>query len=145
MRRWFKIFAYTLLGFIPLLFIALFLGVGFPESSMLANIGDGLGVAVICTLPLIAILATITGIGALIERYLAGNFSEKQKRDVIMNVQVDSPDLQRILNRLSDSDREVLENYLTVHQLGLTDDGEMMSLDELLNGADDDIKSMFVG
>lgn len=145
MRRWFKRFAYTFVGFIPLFFLAMFLATGFPEGSFLSNIGDGLGVAAICTAPLVALLATITGIGTLIERFTNQDSGEKQKREFSGNFQADSPELQRILNRLSASDREYLEDYLAARRLGLADDGEMMSLEDLIHDADDDIKALFTG
>jgi hypothetical protein len=134
MRKWFNRSLWLsggyLVSYLLGLFISIFLGVSFQES-VIADMASGLAAAILCTTPHVLLFMLITGIGTLRENR---NEPEKRKRDMASEFYTsDEERLQRILNRLSADDREFLEAQLAGRNLGLHDDGEIVSLTDLLD------------
>jgi hypothetical protein len=124
-----RVFRWTLYGFaiyFILAFIAMFLGVAMGEGSSLYNVSIGLIAAVMCTLPFLVLTSIVTGIGSLMQR----NHEGKQKRGLMPYMDYDDAHLERIMNRLSPQDRTYLERRLADREVGLSDDGEIVSLGE---------------
>lgn len=112
-------------------FISIFLGAGFPDGSFFSGVGVGLVAALFCTTPFLLLFMMVTGIGTLIER---NSSPEKRKRDWSADFySSDDQRLRQILSRLSADDRAFLEAKLAERSLGLHDDGEIVSLDDLLD------------
>jgi hypothetical protein len=70
--------------------------------------------------------------------------AEKHKNDASLNFDADPLRLQSIMHQLSPADQTYLKQYLTARKLGVSDDGELMSLNDLL-AEDDDQQSLFTG
>ena len=143
MRRIFKGSLYTLLGFFVIFFVAVIFGAGFPDESFLRNFGTGLMAAVMCSSPLVLVTALITGIGTWFERNTAESF-EKRKNELGVSFEPYPARLSRIMSQLSPDDRAYLEEQLANRRLGVSGDGELMSLDELLDD-DDQYNSLYTG
>jgi hypothetical protein len=145
MRRIFKGSLYTLVGFFGLFFFAMILGAGFPDGTFLNNLGTGVMAATMCSTPILLLVAFVTGIGTLFERNTASATS-KHKNDFGMDFEPYPARLAGIMNQLSPDDRAYLEEQLANRRLGVSSDGELMSLDELLDdGGDDKHNSLFTG
>ena len=144
MRRIFKGSMYTLLGFLVLFFFAMILGAGFPEGTTQYSLGIGVAAAVICSTPLVMLVMFVTGIASWIERNTGS--ASKRKNDLGMGVEPYPARLARIMNQLSSDDRAYLQEQLANRRLGVSSDGELMSLDELLDdNSDDKHNSLFTG
>ena len=144
MRRIFKGSMYTLLGFFVLFFFAMILGAGFPDGTFLNNLGTGVMAATMCSTPILLLVAFVTGIGTLFERNTGSG--SKLKNDFGMALEPYPARLARIMNQLSPDDRTYLQEQLANRRLGVSSDGELMSLDELLDdNGDDKHNSLFTG
>lgn len=144
MRRIFKGSLYTMLGFLGIFFFAMILGAGFPDGTFLNNMGTGLLAAVMCSLPFVLLTTLITGIGTLVER--RSGSSSKRKNDLLADFEQNPRRLQYIMKQLSPDDRAYLQEHLANRRLGVSNDGELVSLDDLLdNEQDDKYNSLFTG
>jgi hypothetical protein len=129
-----RIFRWTLYGFaiyFVLAFIAIFAGIAVGEESELYNVFIGLVAALILTSPFLALTSLITGIGS----YRQGKQDSKQKRDFMPYDDYGMQDarLERIMKQISPQDRAYLERRLADQEVGLGNDGEIISMDDLLN------------
>ena len=75
--------------------------------------------------------------------------SSKRKNDFLADLDNHPARLQRILRQLSPEDRDYLQQQLAARRLGVSGDGELMTLDDLLadNDTDDDSehRSLYTG
>lgn len=147
MQRIFRGSLYTLLGFLAIFFVAVIAGVGFPEGSLIYGLGTGLAAAVICTTPFVLLTSVITGIGTMIQRNTNLQMDEKLKNDFLADFDENPARIQQIMQQLSPSDRAYLQQVLSARRLGVSGDGELMSLDELLDdqAEDENYNSLFTG
>ena len=146
MQRIFRASMYAFLGLLVLFFFSVILGAGFPEESFISNFGYGIVVAIVFTMPFLFLTALVTGVGSLFQRNTYD--SEKMKNDFLTNFDGNPERLQDIMNQLSPSDRAYLQQELNTRRLGVSNDGEMMSLDELLEAdqeEDEGYNSLFTG
>ena len=126
-----KIFRWTLYGFATyfiLAFVGIFLGVAVGESSALYDTFIGLVAAVMCTSPFLILTSLITGIGS----YLQRNKEKKKKHDFIYG-DFDDERIERIMSQLSPQDQAYLEQRLADREVGFGDDGEIVSMEDLLS------------
>ncbi|MDQ7035386.1 MAG: hypothetical protein Q9P01_11280 [Anaerolineae bacterium] len=140
MRRIFKGSLYTMLGFFGIFFFAMILGAGFPDGTTAYSIGIGLAAAVVCSSPIVMLTALITGIGTLVERNSGS--SSKRKNDFLADFDQNPRRLQHIMSQLSPDDRAYLQEELANRRLGVSNDGELILLDD---DSDDDYNSLFTG
>ena len=146
MSRIFKWSRNTLLAFIPMFFFGILFAVTFGEGTLLGSFGTALIGAVFCTAPFVGLTALISGIGNLVEQRTRPH--GKFKNDFLADVEQHPARLQQILNQLSPKDRAYLQQQLASRKLGVTDDGELMSLDELIaqdDSEDENRRSLFTG
>lgn len=144
MRRLFRATSYAFLGMFVLFFIGIMVMMGFPDQSLISNLGLGLATAVICTSPLVFLTFVVSGIGSLFQR----NALPKMKNDMLAMAQDNPERLDDIMQQLSPSDRAYLQRMLDTKRLGISDDGELMSLDELLEAEQDEdegYNSLYLG
>lgn len=134
MKRTFKNSLMTL-GAMVLISAFLFaIGVVTPESSPLYDLALGSLVFMFCSSPLVILLAIVSGIATLVNR---GKGDEKQKREFTDFGFDDDSRLEEIMQRLSPEQQDYLENRLRNSRLGVSsDDGELMSLNDLLDDFD---------
>ncbi|MDQ7028169.1 MAG: hypothetical protein Q9P44_21710, partial [Anaerolineae bacterium] len=148
MRRIFKGSLYTMLGFFGIFFFAMILGAGFPNGSTAYSLGIGLAAAVVCSSPIVMLTALITGIGTLVERNSGSStkYKNKRKNDFLADFDQNPRRLQHIMSQLSPDDRAYLQEELANRRLGVSNDGELISLDDLLDDdSDNDYNSLFTG
>jgi hypothetical protein len=147
MQQIFKWSRNALLAFIPLFFLGIVFGVTFGEGTLLGSFGTALLGAVACTTPFVALTALITGIGMMIEGRTGT--SSKRKNDFLAEFDNNPARLQRILRQLSPEDRDYLQQQLAARRLGVSGDGELVTLDDLLahDDSEDDSehRSLYTG
>ena len=72
----------------------------------------------------------------------------KLKNDMLVNAEDNPERLREIMHQLSPSDRAYLQRMLNAKRMGVSNDGELMSLDELLEAdheEDEGYNSLFTG
>ena len=145
MRRIYRWSTYILLAFIPVFFAGAFMASAFAKGTMGYDIASGLLGAVVCTTPLVGLTALVAGVGNWRERRAGA--SAKRKNDFIAEFEENPARLQDILRRLSPEDRAYLQQHLAASKLGVSDDGELMSLDELIarDNEEESHNSLFTG
>jgi hypothetical protein len=132
MRKWFRrllvgvgVFStYTVLLFLAAMFLG---GSGIYRTTLIV-IGM---VPIFFILPLLVLGIIVTGIGTLLQ----GKQDSKQKRDFMPYDDYGMQDarLERIMKQISPQDRAYLERRLADQEVGLGNDGEIISMDDLLN------------
>jgi hypothetical protein len=139
MTSWFKGTAKVTAYLLVMLFVAAFLAGATPENSTLYNTGMGLMVATACVSPFIGVSLLVSGIGSIMETVNRNQSSEKRKRKNRLPLEDMDDDhrIRRIMAQLTPPDRDYLHERLADRQLGLSDDGEMVSLDDILADYDD--------
>src|SRR5688572_25019826 len=145
MRRMYRWSSRVLLALIVMFALGMAISVGFPEETLIHNLSVVVGVFGMCMSPFIALIALITGIGTLVEGRVGT--SNKRKNDFLADLDNHPDRLQRILRQLSPEDRNYLQQQLAVRKLGVSGDGELMSLDDLLanDNSDDEQRSLYTG
>jgi hypothetical protein len=145
MHRMYRWSSRVLLALIVMFVLGIAISAGFGEGTFVYAIGTVFGVFGACMSPFIALIALITGIGTLVEGR-AGT-SSKRKNDYLADLNTNPDRLQRILRQLSPEDRDYLQQQLAVRKLGVSGDGELMSLDELMahDSEDDEPRSLYTG
>jgi hypothetical protein len=145
MHRMYRWSSRVLLALIVMFALGMAISVGFPEETLIHNLSVVVGVFSMCMTPFIALIAMITGIGTLVERRTGT--STKRKNDYLAHLDNHPDRLQRILRQLSPEDRDYLQQQLAVRKLGVSGDGELMSLDELIaqDSEDDEPRSLYTG
>ena len=128
MKRWFKNTLFTLGAMFVLSAIAMGVGVAAGEKSFLYDPMLGVIVAMMCVSPLPIVIAIITGIGTLVESTTG---SGKQKRKNIDIGIHDDARLRQIMQRLTPEQQIYLEERLRNNRLGVGNDGEIISMDDL--------------
>ena len=146
MRRMYQWSSRVFLALIVMFALGMAISVGFPEETLIHNLSVVVGVFSMCMTPFIALIAMITGIGTLVERR-TGTSTSKRKNDYLAGLDNHPDRLQRILRQLSPEDRDYLQQQLAVRKLGISGDGELMSLDELMahDTEDDEPRSLYTG
>ena len=140
MKRTLKGSLYVLGAMIAIATIAIAVGVGVTKESSLYNPMIGILAALIFSSPIVMLVAIISGIGTLVNR---GHSDEKRKREFTDFSFHDDSQLEEIMLRLSPEQQIYLDNKLRNNRLGVnTDDGELMSLDELMDDFDSIEKRM---
>lgn len=127
-----RIFRWTLYGYaiyFVLTFIAMFISVAASEGTGLYDVGIALLAAIMITSPFLVLTSLVTGIAS----YMRRNQGEKQKLDFMPYEDSDYSRLERIMNQLSPQDRAFLERKLADKEVGLSDDGEIVSMNDLLD------------
>lgn len=129
-----RIFRWTLYGFaiyFVVAFIAIFAGIAVGESSEFYDIFIGLVAALMLTAPFLALTSLITGIGS----WMQNRQDSKEKRDFMPYDDYGMQDarLERIMKQISPQDRAYLERRLADREVGLSDDGEIVSMSDLLD------------
>jgi hypothetical protein len=141
MTSWFKGSAQVAAFLVMLLFVSVFLTAATPESSNIYNIGMGFLTATLCASPIVGLSLAVSGIGALVEKFntdeATGTLKRKRKRRLTLDDLDDSQRMRRIMAQLTPPDRDYLRERLAAQRLGLSDDGEMVSLDEVLSEYED--------
>lgn len=130
MKRWFKNSLFTLGAMFILSAVAMGIGVAAGEKSFLYDPMLGVIVAMMCVSPLPIIIAIVTGIGTLIESTTG---SGKQKRKNMGSGIHDDYQLQQIMNSLTPEQQIYLEERLRNSRLGVGNDGEIISMDDLFD------------
>jgi hypothetical protein len=130
MYRIYRRSTYTLFAFFPLFFITLFLSGIFPQDTTMYEIATIFLGAIGCAFPFIVLTSMISGIGTILE--MRNGTTIKHKNDFLADMQDRPARLQYILRQLSSEDRDYLQQQLTIGKLGVSSDGELMSLDELI-------------
>lgn len=115
------------------------IGVGVGEASVLYNIALGGVVMMMCLSPLVILTTIISGIGTLINR-LKG--VEKQKRGYDNFAFDEDMELDDIMAQLSPQQQDYLQERLRNNRLGVGNDGELMSMNDLLNSYEEKEKRM---
>lgn len=115
------------------------IGVGAGEASVLYNIALGGVVMMMCLSPLVILTTIISGIGTLINR-LRG--VEKQKRGYDNFAFDEDMELDDIMAQLSPQQQDYLQERLRNNRLGIGNDGELMSMNDLLNSYEEKEKRM---
>jgi hypothetical protein len=109
--------------------------VGTGEETALNNLALG-GTTFFLFLMIPLFLSTLISGGALtFQRWRGGNRAEdkaKRKYNTSLYDLSENERLDRIMARLSLEEREYLEDLLVAREMGLTDDGELTSLDDVL-------------
>jgi hypothetical protein len=127
MRKWFNRSMWLAIAYFFGLVAAILL-----QRTEMADFGVSLGTAIICTAPILLLFMIITGIGTLRER--RDQSEEKRKRDWSADFYSDDEQrLRQILDRLSADDRAFVESKLAGRSYRLNEDGEIVSLGELLD------------
>lgn len=127
-----KIFRWTLYGFaiyFVLAFIGIFFSVAVGEESAYYDVGIGLVAALMLTSPFLALTSLITGIGS----YMRRDDEKRKKNEFMYGGDFDDARLERIMNQLSPQDQAYLERRLADREVGLSDDGEIVSMNDLLD------------
>ena len=145
MHRMYRWSSRVLLALIVLFVLGMAISVGFPKETLIHNLSVVVGIFSMCMTPFIALIALITGIGTLVEGRVGT--SSKRKNDYLADLENHPARLQRILRQLSPEDRDYLQQQLAVRKLGVSGDGELMSLDELMahDSEDDEPRSLYTG
>ncbi len=136
MTSWFKGTGRVAIFLVMLLFVSVFLMGATPENSSIYNIGLGFLSATLCTSPLVGLSLLVSGIGALVEIFndeATGTIKRKRRPTMDMDHLDDSQRMRRIMAQLTPQDRDYLRERLAAQRLGLSDDGELVSLDEVLS------------
>jgi len=126
----------TILGGIFLLFALLFITLVFTEGTLLANWIEDVLVFLMCASPL-AVMYSL-GIGGMLLWRRMTNVQKKSSKNARYDYDLDFEDdnaLAGIMQQLTPEQRAYLEERLEERDLGLGTDGELMSMDELLNEA----------
>lgn len=134
MKRTFKSSLMTL-GAMVLISAFLFaVGVVTPEKYPLYDIALGGVVFMFCSSPLVILVAIVSGISTLMNR---NQDKEKRKHDFTDFGFDEDYRMEEIMQRLSSEQQVYLENRLRNSRLGVnSDDGELMSLNDLLDDFD---------
>ncbi|MGJ3240191.1 MAG: hypothetical protein ACFE0Q_15900 [Anaerolineae bacterium] len=129
MKKTFRTALMTL-GSMFLLMSFMFIGIIFtPENSQVYEALLGVMVVLFCSSPLVVLVAAVSGIGALLERF---DGSQKRKREFHdFDLDYDGDQLANIMQRLTPEQQAYLEERLQQQRLGLGSDGEIVSLDDL--------------
>ena len=142
MERTFKNSLMTLGAMFMISAICFGMIVATPEGGLIYNTALGLFVTLMCSSPLVILFSLISGIRLLIEKF-TGN-SQKKKRvydDFTYDDEVDA-NLDDIMARLSPEQQVYLEERLESQRLGVGDDGELMSINELLDSYEEKEKRL---
>ncbi|GAB5493345.1 MAG: hypothetical protein Phog2KO_35600 [Phototrophicaceae bacterium] len=118
------------------------IGVATPDESFINNAALGLLVTLICSSPLVILFSIISGVRLLIDKF-TGN-SQKKKRvyeDFAYDDEADA-NLDDIMAQLSPQQQAYLEERLQSQRLGVGDDGELMSINDLLDNYEEKEKQM---
>lgn len=134
MKRTFK-GSLILFGVMCFLFSAMIGIIGTTdEGTLINNIALGTGVTLLFSSFPVMLTIIVSGIGTLISR---GQGDEKRKREFTDFGFDDDSRLEEIMQRLSPEQQVYLENRLRNSRLGVnSDDGELMSLNDLLDDFD---------
>lgn len=128
MKRWFKNSLFTLGAMFVIAAVAIGVAVGAGEKSFLYNPMLGMFATMFCVSPLPTLIAIITGIGSLVENFSGQG---KRKRDYTDFGFNDDYRMQEIMSHLSPEEQDYLQERLHNSRLGISDDGEITSLDDL--------------
>lgn len=104
-----------------------------PESILLYDIALGGVVFMMCSSPLVILIAIVSGIATAISSFSG---QEKKKRDFTDFGLDDDSRMDEIMSRLTAEQQIYLENKLRNSRLGISSDGELMSMDDLLDDFD---------
>ncbi len=119
--------------------ISVGIGVATAEGSLLNSVAAGTFITMLCSSPLVFLVALVSGIATLVER-LKGK--QKRKR-VYENFDFNEDiELDDIMARLTPDQQNYLQEQLRSNRLGLGNDGELMSMNELLNNFEEKEKRM---
>jgi hypothetical protein len=131
MRKWFQRSLWVGSAYFIGLFVAIMSSILYQDSAVV-QFATSFAVAIICTAPILLLFMIITGIGTLRER--RDQSEEKRKRDWSADFYSDDEQrLRQILDRLSADDRAFVESKLAGRSYRLNEDGEIVSLGELLD------------
>lgn len=144
MKRTFK-GSLMALGAMVLISAFLFaIGVINPETSPLYDLALGGVVFMLCSSPLVILVAIVSGIATAISSF-SGSGQEKKKRKFTDLGFDDDSRMDEIMRRLTPEQQVYLDNKLRNSRLGInSDDGELVSLDSLLNDFDKKEKRDFL-
>lgn len=115
--------------------MAFSVGVGVGEEAAIYNLALGWTTFfLLLMIPLFLSLAISGGMLSLRRRREAqqGGAKAKRKYDTSLYDLSENERLDRIMARLSLEERDYLEELLVAREMGLTDDGELTSLDDVL-------------
>ena len=130
----------TTLGAMFILSAILFgISVGAGEASALYNIALGGVTMMMCLSPLVMLVTIVSGVGTLIN-WFRGN--EKRKRGYEHFALDEDIELDDIMAQLSPEQQAYLQDRLRNKRLGVGNDGELMSMNELLSQYDEKDKRM---
>lgn len=116
------------------------LGVATPEGTLLNSIGAGGFITLLCSSPLVMLIAVVSGIRSLINRVQGAGKKKKKKNDFADFSFADSNSdmqLEDIMRELSPQQQAYLERRLHSSRLGVGNDGELVSINDLLNEYDE--------
>lgn len=119
--------------------ISVGIGVATPEGSLLNSVAAGTFITMLCSSPLVFLVALVTGIATLVER-LQGK--QKRKRSYENFAFDEDIELDDIMARLTPDQQAYLQEQLRSNRLGLGNDGELMSMNDLLDSYEEKEKRM---
>lgn len=126
---WFKRLLIALAS-VSTAFMFLILGMLFiPEETIFFEFLTFLLGAMIFSLPFLLLGILATGLEILIK----SNQKKKKKYNLMYEIGSDDVQLQYIMRKLSPEERTYLDERLAEREMGIRDDGEMVSIDELLS------------
>ncbi|MEM9952296.1 MAG: hypothetical protein AAF846_11875 [Chloroflexota bacterium] len=137
MERTFKGSLFTLGGMFLAMAIMFGLGVATPENSPIYNVALGTVVALMCSSPVVMLVAIISGVGSLINRTQGNQGKSKRKREFdTFTYNNNDAVLEDIMEQLSPEQQAYLERRLQNSSMGVGNDGELISIDDLLSDYD---------
>lgn len=139
MRRTFLGSLFTLGAMVVLSSLLFGIGVAVGEMSALYSVALGGVVMMMCLSPMVVLIAIISGIGTAIN-YFRGN--AKQKRGYDDLAFDEDIELDDIMAQLSPEQQAYLQERLRNARLGVGNDGELMSMNDLLNSYEEKEKRM---
>ena len=126
-----RIFRFTswLVAIMGVLATIFFLLGAFNNVPATSDMWMSIMASMICAGFPIAMVMAISGI--------ASRTVDKDKMPYVNNIVSEDERLDNILNKLSDEEQDYIEGLIASKRMGIADDGELTSLDDLLDDEDD--------
>ncbi|MGB7341390.1 MAG: hypothetical protein WBC91_21015 [Phototrophicaceae bacterium] len=113
-----------------------------PEDTLFYNMLTGIMVAGICSSPLVMLVTIVSGIATLADRLQNGSKTKRKNDDFYTNFNESDMDIDDIMRRLTPEQQAYLQQRLHNNRLGVGSDGELVSMNDLLNDFDQEQSQM---
>lgn len=103
-----------------------------PENTALYNTLTAIMVAGICSSPLVMLVAVVSGIATLVDRFQNGSKSKRKNDELYTHFTESDIELDDIMRRLTPDQQDYLQQRLRNNRLGVGSDGELVSMNDVL-------------